>query len=84
MYKSNSKNVFQLEHCWRILRDKAKWLIQRDNLTVRTRQLTTQSCHNFANSINLDEDNDDELWRSLGETHRQEGRKGEIKEKKEL
>ena len=59
MYKTNSKNAFQLEHCWRILRNEAKWLIQRDNLKVRTRQSTTQSCHTFASSINLDEDNDE-------------------------
>ena len=59
MYQSNNKNVFQLEHCWRILRNEAKWLILRDNLKVRTRQLATQSCHTFASSTNLDEDNDE-------------------------
>ena len=59
MYQSNSKNAFQLEHCWRILRNEAKWLILRDNLKVHTRQPATQSCHTFANSINLDEDNDE-------------------------
>ncbi|KAL4650110.1 hypothetical protein ACB092_01G062900 [Castanea dentata] len=59
MYLSNSKNAFQLEHCWRILRNEAKWLIPRDNLKVRTRKLATQSCHTFASSINLDEDNDE-------------------------
>ena len=59
MYKSNSKNVFQLEHCWRILRNEAKQLNLRDNVKVRTRQPATQSCHIFANSINLDEDNDE-------------------------
>ena len=59
MYKSNSKNAFQLEHCGRILRYEAKWLIQRDNLKVRTRQPTTQSCYTFASSRNLDEDNDE-------------------------
>ena len=59
MYKSNSKNVFQLEHCWIILRNEAKQLNLRDNVKVRTRQPATQSCHIFANSINLDEDNDE-------------------------
>ena len=59
MYKENSKNAFQLEHCWRILRNEAKWLIQRDNLKVCTRQPTTQSCHTFASLINIDEDNDE-------------------------
>ena len=59
MYQSNSKNAFQLEHCWRILRNEAKWLILRDNLKVHTRQPATQSCHTFASSINLDEDNDE-------------------------
>lgn len=59
MYKENSKNAFQLEHCWRILRNEAKWLIQRDNLKVRPRQPTTQSCNTFASSINLDEENDE-------------------------
>ena len=59
MYQSNSKNAFQLEHCWRILRNGAKWLILRDNLKVRTRQPATQCCHTFASSINLDEDNDE-------------------------
>ena len=59
MYKENSKNAFQLEHCWRILRNEAKWLILRDSLKARTRQPATQSCHTFASSINLDEDNDE-------------------------
>ena len=59
MYQSNSKNAFQLEHCWTILRNEVKWLILRDNLKVRTRQLATQSCHIFASSINLDENNDE-------------------------
>ena len=31
----------------------------RDNVKVRTRQLATQSCHTFASSINLDENNDE-------------------------
>ena len=69
---------------WRILRNEAKWFILRDNLKVHTRQPATQSCHTFANSINLDKDNDEinsgEPWRD----HKQEGRKGETKEKKEL
>ncbi|KAL0000399.1 hypothetical protein SO802_014180 [Lithocarpus litseifolius] len=56
MYQSNSKNAFQLEHCWRILKNEAKWFILRENLKVRTRQLATQSCHTFASSIYLDED----------------------------
>ncbi|KAL4625982.1 hypothetical protein ACB092_05G063600 [Castanea dentata] len=59
MYKNNSKNAFQLEHCWRILRNTAKWLNLRDNAKVCTRQLATQSCPTFAISINLDEDNDE-------------------------
>ena len=59
MYKSNSKNAFQLEHCGRILRYEAKWLNLRDNVKVCTRQLATQSCHTFASSINLAEDNDE-------------------------
>ena len=59
MYKSNSKNAFQLEHCWRILRNEAKWLNLRDNVNVCTRQPATQSCHTFVSSINLDEDNDE-------------------------
>ena len=59
MYQSNYKNAFQLEYCWRILRNEAKWLILRDNLKARTRQPATQSCHTFASSINLDEDNDE-------------------------
>ena len=28
MYTESCKNVFQLEHCWRILRNEAKWLIR--------------------------------------------------------
>ena len=59
MYTENSKIAFQLEHCWRILRNEAKWLIQRDNLKVRARQPATQSCYTFASSINLDEANDE-------------------------
>ena len=59
MYQSNSKHAFQLEHCRRILRNEAKLLILRDNLKVHTRQPATQSCYTFANSINLDEDNDE-------------------------
>ena len=59
MYKSNSKNAFQLEHCWRILRNETKWLNLRDNVKIRTRQPATQSFHTFASSINLDEDNDE-------------------------
>ena len=59
MYTESCKNVFQLEHCWRILRNEAKWLIQRDNLKIRARQPATQSCRTFASSINLDEDNDE-------------------------
>ena len=59
MYKSNSKNAFQLKHCWRILRNEAKWLNLRDNVNVCTRQSATQSCHTFVSSINLDEDNDE-------------------------
>lgn len=58
MYQRNCKNAFQLEHCWRILRNKAKWLILRENLKARTRQLATQFCYTFASSINLDKDND--------------------------
>ena len=42
MYQSNSKNAFQLEHCWKILMNETKWLILRDNLKVRTRQPATQ------------------------------------------
>ena len=79
MYQNNCKIAFQLEHCWRILRNEAKWLILRDTLKARKKrpaaqpatQPTTQSCHTFASSINLDEDND-------------EMNSGEIKEKKEL
>ena len=59
MYKSNSKNAFQLEHCWRILRNETKWLNLRDNVKIRTRQPATQSCQTFASTINLDEDNDE-------------------------
>ena len=63
MYQSNSKNAFQLEHYWRILRNEAKWLILRDPLKARKKQPATQpatqSCHTFASSINLDEDNDE-------------------------
>ena len=59
MNKSNSENAFQLEHCWRILRNEAKWLNVRDNVKVYIRQLAIQSFHTFASSINLDEDNDE-------------------------
>ncbi|KAL0003132.1 hypothetical protein SO802_016913 [Lithocarpus litseifolius] len=77
MYQSNSKNAFQLEQCWRILRNEAKWLILRDNLKVRARQPATQSCHTFTNSINLDEDNDEmnsgkTLERSIGKKAKNE------------
>ena len=41
------------------MRNEAKWLNVRDNVKVRTRQPTIQSCHTFASSINLDEDNDE-------------------------
>ena len=53
------------------LRNEAKWLILRDTLKARKNrpatqpatqpaaQLATQSCHTFASSINLDEDNDE-------------------------
>ncbi|KAL4600897.1 hypothetical protein ACB092_11G233200 [Castanea dentata] len=59
IYLNNSKNAFQLEHCCRILRNEAKWLILRNNLKVCTKKSATQSCHTFASSINLDEDNDE-------------------------
>nr|XP_023875831.1 glutathione S-transferase T3-like [Quercus suber]XP_023875896.1 glutathione S-transferase T3-like [Quercus suber] len=59
MYKSNSKNAFQLELCWRILRNEAKWLNLRDNVKVHTREPAAQSCLTFASSINLNEDNDE-------------------------
>ena len=71
MYQTNNKNAFQLEHCWRILRNEAKWLILRDTLKARKKrpaaqpaaqpatQPATQSCHTFASSINLDENNDE-------------------------
>ncbi|KAL4600906.1 hypothetical protein ACB092_11G233500 [Castanea dentata] len=59
IYLNKSKNAFQLEHCCRILRNEAKWLILRDNLKVCTRKSATQSCHTFASSINLNEDNDE-------------------------
>ena len=76
MYQINCKNAFQLEHCWRILRNEAKWLKLRDNVKVCTRQPVTQSCHTFASSINLDEDNDElNSDETFGETQRQEGRK---------
>ena len=42
----------------RILRNEAKRLNLRDNVKVYTRQPTTQFCHTFACSKNLDEDND--------------------------
>ena len=83
MYKSNSKNAFQLGHCWRILRYEAKWLNLRDNVKVHARQLATQSFHTFASSINLDEDNDE---MNSGETlERPIGKKAEkekLKKKK--
>ena len=63
MFQNNCKIAFQLEHCWRILKNKAKWLILRDTLKARKKRLAaqpaTQSCHTFASSINLDEDNDE-------------------------
>ena len=67
MYQNNCKIAFQLEHCWRILRNEVKWLILKDTLKARKKRLatqlavqpTTQSCHTFASSINLDEDNDE-------------------------
>ena len=59
MYQSNRKNAFQLKQCWIILRNEAKWLILKDSLKARIRQLATQSCHTFASSINLDEDNNE-------------------------
>lgn len=59
MYLDSCKTAFQLEHCWRILRNEAKWLIVRENLKARKRQPATQSSHPFASSINLDEDNDE-------------------------
>ena len=31
----------------------------KDNVKICTRQLATQSCHTFASSINLNEDNDE-------------------------
>ena len=75
MYQNNCKIAFQLEHCWRILRNKAKWLILRDTLKARKKRPATQpaaqSCHTFASSINLDEDNNEmnsgeTLERSIG------------------
>ena len=75
MYTESCKSAFQLEHCWRILRNEAKWLIQRDNLKVRTRQPASQSSRTFASSINLDEDNDE---MNFGETlERPIGKKAE-------
>ncbi|KAK9991701.1 hypothetical protein SO802_026686 [Lithocarpus litseifolius] len=65
MYKSNSKTLFQLEHCWNILRNEAKWLNLRENVKVHARQPATQSCLTFAGSTNLDEDNDE---MNFGET----------------
>ncbi|KAL4610708.1 hypothetical protein ACB092_08G070200 [Castanea dentata] len=59
LYLNNSKNAFQLEHCWRILKNEAKWLILRENLNARKRKSATQSSRTFASSINLDEDNDE-------------------------
>ncbi|XP_050288896.1 glutathione S-transferase T3-like [Quercus robur] len=60
MYQINCKNAFQLEHCWRILRNEAKWLILRDSLKARTRQPTTRpATQSFASSINVDEDNEE-------------------------
>ena len=71
MYQSNRKNAFQLKQCWIILRNEAKWLILKDSLKACIRQLATQSCHTFASSINLDEDNNEmnsgeTLKRSIG------------------
>ncbi|KAK4568828.1 hypothetical protein RGQ29_004302 [Quercus rubra] len=64
MYQINCKNAFQLEHCWRILRNEAKWLILRDSLKARTRRPATQpvtqpATQSFASSINVDEDNEE-------------------------
>ncbi|XP_075649928.1 glutathione S-transferase T3-like [Castanea sativa] len=59
LYLNNSKNAFQLEHCWRILKNEAKWLILRENLNARKRKPATQSSRTFASSIDLDEDNDE-------------------------
>ena len=59
MYKSNSKNAFQLELCWRILRNEVKWLNLRDNVKVYTKQPATQSFHTYTISINLDENNEE-------------------------
>ena len=83
MYQSNRKNAFQLKQCWIILRNEAKWLILKDSLKARTRQLATQSCHTFASSINLDEDNNEmnsseTLERSIGK----KAEKEKLKKKK--
>ncbi|XP_050249138.1 glutathione S-transferase T3-like [Quercus robur] len=60
MYQVNCKNAFQLEHCWRILRNEAKWLVLRDSLKARTRQPATRpATQSFASSINVDEDNEE-------------------------
>ena len=64
MYQINCKSAFQLEHCWKILRNEAKWLILRDSLKARTRRpatrLATQpATQSFASSINVDEDNEE-------------------------
>nr|XP_023881513.1 glutathione S-transferase T3-like [Quercus suber]POE74154.1 hypothetical protein CFP56_63262 [Quercus suber] len=82
MYLNNCKNAFQLEHCWRILRNEAKWLILRENLKARTRQLATQSSHTFASSINLDKDNNE---MNTGETlERPIGKKAEKEKLKKI
>ena len=54
MYKSNSRTLFQLEHCCNILRNEAKWLNLRDNVKVHPRQPATQFCPTFAGSTNLE------------------------------
>ena len=64
MYQINCKSAFQLEHCWKILRNEAKWLILRDSLKARTRRPATQpvtqlATQSFASSINVDEDNEE-------------------------
>ncbi|XP_030949957.1 glutathione S-transferase T3-like [Quercus lobata] len=89
MYQINCKNAFQLEHCWRILRNEAKWLILRDSLKARTRQpatrLATQpatqpAIQSFASSINVDEENEE---MNFGETlERPIGKKAEKKKLK--
>ncbi|KAK4569016.1 hypothetical protein RGQ29_004424 [Quercus rubra] len=84
MYQINCKNAFQLEHCWRILRNETKWLILRDSLKARTRRpatrpatqpVTQPATQSFASSINVDEDNEE---MNFGETlERPIGKKAE-------